>query len=705
MSKMNLKSTLWTLAFAVAAVSCSDELEEGGGTGTGNEENGEGVYLSVNIATTTTGAATKASKDAEDGDFFLQGSDEERKVHDINIYLVEAKATADGVTGTGATAISDGTTGLAVVNADASMRIVGHGYSYAVNENNHNDQINHTANTVRIEVDEVPTTETVYHVLAVTNLGKSVSFSTLGELRDAVKTPSTTGTDWNGGAWLTGTGLPTGTEKFIMSSHQMWDATLNEGSSVTISTENMDKNNPATATVYVERLAARIDLKLTEALMGKGDGNTNGAEVDNPVKVEGSTNSGNAAKDYIKLTGYQVINRWNGDNYMLKRVSKELTGTATEYPSLATATDLTFSYLGDEIYNSASYKYNYVIDPATLSTATTQKNEKNVGTLATSYTSHYDAGLNSKDLNDASNNPFTRVSDIKSSTFTEIMYTKENCLDLDNQITGLATGIIFQGNYTPNAVSVFKADMGSGKAGVDAVAYTAGSDFYIVNDFSTTDDASRFLCADLTTIGALSFSNLVEDKNKTYTSDLMKALFDAGTNNWGSVSFDNLKEAVNAMIGGTINVAYKEYLHGLIAPTTGTAPSDIDEISVTKAKWSTFLTSENITDPAGAGDDWTTASKTLYDTYNVAYYKGGVSYYPYYIRHEDNGNDALAGPMEFCIVRNNVYQVDVKGVNALGYPLPFITPVDTPVEVENVFLQVQIYVKDWVVRSNSEITL
>lgn len=699
-----MKSTLWTLAFAVAAVSCSDELEEGGGTGTGNEENGEGVYLSVNIATTTTGAATKASK-AEDGDFFLQGSDEERKVHDINIYLVEAKATADGVTGTGATAISDGTTGLAVVNADASMRIVGHGYSYAVNENNHNDQINHTANTVRIEVDEVPTTETVYHVLAVTNLGKSVSFSTLGELRDAVKASSTTGTDWNGGAWLTGTGLPTGTAKFIMSSHQMWDATLNEGSSVTISTENMDENNPATATVYVERLAARIDLKLTDALMGKGEGNTNGAVVDNPVKVEGSTNSGNAAKDYIKLTGYQVINRWNGDNYMLKRVSKELTGTATEYPSLATVKGLTFSYLGDEIYNSASYKYNYVIDPATLSTATTQKNAANVGTLETSYTSHYDEDLNSKDLNDASNNPFTGVSDIKSSTFTEIMYTKENCLDLDNQITGLATGIIFQGNYTPNAVSVFKTDMGGGKAGVDAVAYTAGSDFYIVNDFSTTDDASRFLCADLTTIGALSFTNIAEDETKTYSSDLMKALFDASTDTWGSVELTNLKEAVKAMIGGTINVAYKEYLDGLIAPKTGTAPSDIDEISVTKAKWSTFLTSENITDPANGDDTWTTTSKDLYDTYNVAYYKDGVSYYPYYIRHEDNGNDALAGPMEFCIVRNNVYQVDVTGVNALGYPLPFITPEDTPVEVENVFLQVQIYVKDWVVRSNSEITL
>ena len=140
----------------------------------------------------------------------------------------------------------------------------------------------------------------------------------------------------------------------------------------------------------------------------------------------------------------------------------------------------------------------------------------------------------------------------------------------------------------------------------------------------------------------------------------------------------------------------------------GEAPESIDDITLADAKWSAFLTEKGIKDPAtttGEGDAWTTDSETLYNTWNVSYYKGGVCYLPYFIRHEDNGVPSQMGPMEYCIVRNNVYQVAVTGVNALGYPLPFITPGDTPVEEENVFLQVQIWVKDWTLRTNGGIIL
>ena len=678
---MKLKNAFWTLAVALAVVSCSDELDENGGGSTITAEDGEGVYLTVNIATPT-GAATKASQDAEDGDDFLEGSEGERQVHNINIYLLEA---TDGDTGSGASAINSEETGLKAVNAAGTTKIVGHGFSETVIENGHNGSIHHTANTVKLKVNEVPTTETVYHVLAVTNLGKEVNFSTLGELRDAV---GTTGDNskWNGNAFA-GNGVPGSTSKFVMSTHQMWDATLSEGSSVSISPENMDENNPAQATVYVERLAARIDLGLTEDLIGAGE-EEKGDAVKNPVKVEGSENE--SVVDYVKLTGYQVINRWNGDNYMLKRVTGELTGAEGAYPSIDASS---ISYLGDEIYNSASNKYNYVLDPATTGTGTI-KNAANLTALADSYLNHYDV-----ELNETITTAFTTLTGFNTTedSFTPVMYTKENCLDLNNQIAGLSTGIIFQGNYTPNAVSEFTTE--GGTAAVEANSYTANEDFYVINDFIKSD-ASRFLTADLTTIGALSFESI---STEDYSSDLMKALFDATTNNWGSVTLDNLKTAVAGMIGGKINMTYKEYLEELITPTTGVAPSEIDDITLTSAKWSAFLTDASITAPSG--DDWATASKALYDKYNVSYYKGGVCYFPFYIRHEDNGVASQMGPMEYCIVRNNVYQVEVSGVNALGYPLPFITPGETPVEEENVFLQVQIYVKDWTLRKNSSIIL
>ena len=683
---MKLKSTLWALAFAVAAVSCSDDLEEnGGGTGI-TAEDGEGVYLTVNIASPS-GNTTKASADAEDGDGFEEGTVDERKVNDINIYLIKASGTD---------AINGDESGLKVVNADGSTPIEGHGFSETVMENAYDETIHHTANTVRLTVNEVPSTSTVYHVLAVANFGKEVNFSTLSELRDAVEVTGEAG--WTGNAFTTkptyAVGLASETDNFVMSTHQMWDGSLNAGSSVTIGPENMDENNPAQATVFIERLAARIDVGLTDALVGKGDGNSNGDAVKNPIKVEGSTATGG---DYVKLTGYQVVNRWNGNNYLLKRVTTTLEGTGTTYPGITINPSTTpVLYLYDEVWNKADNKFNYVIDPNTQF-----KNSEQLNTLASSYESHYDDNLNTN----LSTN-FLGVTDIKTDGFTPVTYTKENCLDLNNQIMGLVTGIIFRGEYKPSAVSVFD---GTGQtAVVKAETYTAG-DFYIVNDFAydkqSDKNVYRYLAKDLTTIGALSFSAISGDDTKKYASDLLKVLF--GTSkSWGTtITLDNLKEAVNAMEGGKLNIAYKEYLQSLITPETSTAPTQISGIDVSKAKWSAFLTSKSITDPGTQTTDYATSSKALYDDWNVSFYKGGVCYFPYWIRHEDNGVNSLAGPMEFCIVRNNVYQVGVSGVNALGYPLPFVTPGDTPVEEENVFLQVQIYVKDWTLRKASGIIL
>lgn len=697
---MKLKSTLWALAFACAAVSCSDDVDDGLNNGNnGSEQNGEGVYLTVNIASPS-GLGTKASVDPEDGDGFEQGTATERMVNDINIYLIKATS--------GAIASSDD--GLFVVNADGDTEIVGHGFSQTVLENDHDASIHHTANTVRLTVNEVPSAATVYHVLAVANFGKEVNFATLGELRDAVKV-TTEGANWTGNAFTTSgniVGLASETNNFVMSTHQMWDATLSEGSSVTIGPENMDETNPAQATVFIERLAARIDLWLTEALVGQGDDNANGAEVGHPIKVEGSTSEDDAAKDYVKLTGYQVVNRWNGDNYLLKRVTVELTGTGTgataTYPTIVIDESTNkIKYLGDEIWNSTNNKFNYVIDPFTAST--TPKNSTNIDSYKKSYESHYDEGLNTNITQD-----FITVTGITTAenSFTPVFYTKENCLDLDNQIMGLVTGIIFQGKYTPNAVSTFDEDGGDAAAAiVKADNYSENADFYVVNDFSD-GDASRFLTSDLTTIGALSFTDITSQE---YSSDLLKALFGTA-NDWGTVDLANLKEAVNAMVGGKLNMEYKAYLQKLITPASGVAPADINGIQLNDAKWSAFLGSDDIdiTDPGTVDtntdpDAYAESSKSLYDDWNISYYKGGVCYFPYWIRHEDNGIQSLAGPMEFSIVRNNVYQVGVQGVNALGYPLPFTTPGETPVEEENVFLQVQIYVKDWTLRKNSGIIL
>ena len=678
---MNFKSTLWALAFACAAVSCSDDLENGPNNNEGNEEQGEGVYLTVNIASSSKGAMTKADNPAEDGSTDpLQGTAEERKIHNINIYLIKASDIDSP------TSISSEEDGVTIASASENIEIVGHGYSEDITETGHISD--HTANTVMIEIDQkdIQASEVNYYVFAVANLGKKVSFSTLGNLRNAVKAPSDSGTDWDGKVWK-GTATYGNATNFVMSTHQMYDSNIQEPSSVTISTANMDPNNPATATVYVERLAARIDLKTTETLKTK-------EEVDHPVIVDGTPN----AKDYVKLTGYQVVNRWNGENYMLKRVTTDLSrnDANSPYPSIPSPLE-NVKYLGDEIWSDATtFKYNYVIDPKT----TAKKMESNVtpDAIKSSYQNHYDAGLNNTIAT-----AFTGLTNISTTEFTPVIYTKENTLDLNNQVLGLITGVIFKGEYTPNKVSQFTTTGGEDDqtSEVEAVAYTEGDDFYVVNDFMN-EHGSRFLCRDLKTIGVLAFENI---KDQIYSSDLLKALFDDQTQAWGSVSLDNLKAAIAGITGGKLSAAYKEFLESAVNRATSApgAKNDITDVQLESVKWSQFLTTKSISDPGttqSARD-----SKTLYDTWNISYYDGGVCYYPYWIRHENNGNDAVSAPMEFCIVRNNVYQLNITGVNALGYPLPFTTPEDTPAEKESVFLNVEIYVKHWVVRSNDNIIL
>lgn len=44
-----------------------------------------------------------------------------------------------------------------------------------------------------------------------------------------------------------------------------------------------------------------------------------------------------------------------------------------------------------------------------------------------------------------------------------------------------------------------------------------------------------------------------------------------------------------------------------------------------------------------------------------------VLYY-YWNRHNDNDNNGSMGPMEFAVVRNNVYKLSVTGVNKFGHP-------------------------------------
>ena len=81
-----------------------------------------------------------------------------------------------------------------------------------------------------------------------------------------------------------------------------------------------------------------------------------------------------------------------------------------------------------------------------------------------------------------------------------------------------------------------------------------------------------------------------------------------------------------------------------------------------------------------------------------------ICYYPYWIKHlpsEDTAEDV----MEFGIVRNNVYQVTVTGIQGVGkdgVTEDIITDTETD-DPTTVLLNVKLSIKPWVVRTNSAV--
>ncbi|MBD5358127.1 MAG: fimbria major subunit [Bacteroides sp.] len=103
----------------------------------------------------------------------------------------------------------------------------------------------------------------------------------------------------------------------------------------------------------------------------------------------------------------------------------------------------------------------------------------------------------------------------------------------------------------------------------------------------------------------------------------------------------------------------------------------------------------------------TDAGITIYqsskdDDYGAGYY----CYYYYWNRHNDNGLNGSMGPMEFDVVRNNVYKLSIDKIARLGHPrIPENDPnnptPDDPDESDEIYLDVRVKIVPWSVRLNS----
>lgn len=105
----------------------------------------------------------------------------------------------------------------------------------------------------------------------------------------------------------------------------------------------------------------------------------------------------------------------------------------------------------------------------------------------------------------------------------------------------------------------------------------------------------------------------------------------------------------------------------------------------------------------GADLDSSKGGFTIYRANDNGHY---YVYYYYYNHHNDNANSGVMKPMEFSVVRNNVYKLAVDNVYKFGHPGdpdddPDPEDPDDPDETPEAYFKVSVKVLPWVVRINN----
>lgn len=172
-------------------------------------------------------------------------------------------------------------------------------------------------------------------------------------------------------------------------------------------------DNPASATVEVERLAARIDYRARYETY----------TVDDALY-------GRAA---ASITGAVVLNKMQAGSYLLKRTATPDNGRLTAASAL--------TYLGDELPTEGGVQRNYVADPWSLQKKTAPVNTA----LAKLYDNYYTSFGSSQAAWETAIHAGTPVDG-----WQRLDYTLENTMSREAQSDAYRTMVVFQARYTPD---------------------------------------------------------------------------------------------------------------------------------------------------------------------------------------------------------------------------------------------------------------
>ena len=356
------------------------------------EEAGSGVYVSV-VVNTGGSNASRVPTPGEGGDGPQAGTVEESTVHDLNVFFFQEDV--------------DESTGERLgINSPNAANIPVHSL-YFSSEDLHNMEPDASNNYDAVySVTKEVSAETnlqigqTYDVLVVANYGKDMFFAleenTLDELRE-IKYHA-----------MPETG---GVHHFLMSSAGP------DVSKITIEANN-SKNNPSKVTVNVERTVARVDYHLAYP------------------EAQPYFTPKNAPNDKVKIIGATLVNKYNSQSYVFKRVTQDI--------NISPTSDVV--YLGDEKGSSTEIASNYVVDPKTLNPPTDNIENEYDEIYFPTYTNW--GGINWRE---PSTEIFSKQNGV---TYGFLDYTQENVVSAEVVSESRAqycTGIVFKAQYTPNS--------------------------------------------------------------------------------------------------------------------------------------------------------------------------------------------------------------------------------------------------------------
>lgn len=237
----------------------------------------------------------------------------------------------------------------------------------------------------------------------------------------------------------------------------------------------------------------------------------------------------------------------------------------------------------------------------------------------------------------------------------------------NNQTKGVTTGVAFKGKIINNPDNPIP---GYGNGALYRYGMTIYGDFSAFAQVATeeNEDGSK-VRPDLASAFARTWK---EDPNGTYAATFTTFFRDWIRNDEGEIIY------------------YDPNGNETTTPTNGYEPKlgEYQENTITR-KYTLISTA---------------ASNSIY-TYDMVENEYPVYYY-YWNRHNDNSQANKMGPMEFAVVRNNVYKLFINEINTWGHPNdptkdPDPEKPEQPDESEDMYISVQCEVLPWTVRVNN----